>query len=127
MFRSRLGLEDYFGEWRDVVSTELLFASYMEFANSRSERHPMSREDMGRFLRQLGYKPRRPKRGVVGEHREDVPTPFGSHLVAKPLEKPQPPSYALSDLEQARALFTGATKLAIDWPDGQDEDAGGGA
>jgi len=40
VFKSRLGLEDYFSQWNDEVSTELLCASYSEYADHRRERHP---------------------------------------------------------------------------------------
>ena len=40
VFRSRLGLEKDFAAWHPKISTELLFASYLEFAKSRGERRP---------------------------------------------------------------------------------------
>ena len=36
VWKSKLGLEDYFGEWHDVVTTEVLFASYTEFARPKT-------------------------------------------------------------------------------------------
>jgi hypothetical protein len=43
IYKSKLGLDDHFGQWHDTVSTEVLFASYSEYAKSRNERHPMAR------------------------------------------------------------------------------------
>ena len=39
VFRSKLGLEEHFGIWHEKVTTEVLHASYVEFANGRRERH----------------------------------------------------------------------------------------
>ena len=59
VFRSKLGLEKHFAEWMPEVSTELLFASYTEFAERRRERHPLSRETLGRFMRKMEAQPKR--------------------------------------------------------------------
>jgi hypothetical protein len=55
VFRSQLGLEEYFGEWHEVASTEIIYESYLAFAKGR-ERHFMSREDLGVFMREMGCK-----------------------------------------------------------------------
>jgi hypothetical protein len=71
VFRSKLGLEEHFAAWHERVSTELLHSSYMEFARERRERHPLSRETLGRFLVKIGAKPKRftdATPGAVGEH-----------------------------------------------------------
>ncbi len=78
VFRSKLGLEAEFGQWREVVSMELLFASYREFARDRHERRPLSREDFGKFMKRMGGTPSRPQRGITGEHLTDEPTALGS-------------------------------------------------
>jgi hypothetical protein len=116
VFRSRLGLEALFTQWHNEVSTELLFASYTEFAERHHERHPMSRETMGRFLRRMGAKPKRLNRSPIGEHLTDEVDPFGrTHRVAKPFENPRPMGYSLGTLELARQGFTEATGLHIEW------------
>src|SRR4051794_35185982 len=67
VFKSKLGLEDYFSQWHEEISTELLFNSYLDFADRRRERHPLGRENIGRFLVKMGCKAIRPEKGVVGE------------------------------------------------------------
>ena len=47
VFKSKMGLESYFANWHDTVATELLCASYDEYAKSRNERHPMNRKKLG--------------------------------------------------------------------------------
>ena len=54
VYQSRHGLEDHFSQWHETVATELLYASYVDFASKRRERHPLSREHFGTFLRSLG-------------------------------------------------------------------------
>ena len=51
VFTSEIGLEDAFHEWLDPISTELLFKSYEKFCRAHNERHPLSRELLGRWLR----------------------------------------------------------------------------
>ena len=50
VFQSEHGNDRTFREWREQASTELLFASYQTFAKGHGERHPMSRETLGKFL-----------------------------------------------------------------------------
>jgi hypothetical protein len=50
VFRSRVGLEAEFAKWHERATTELLFASYIEFARERRERRPVTREELGRFF-----------------------------------------------------------------------------
>lgn len=115
VFRSRLGLEEEFAKWAEKVSTELLFASYMEFASARHERHPMSRETLGRFLRRMRCEPRRLQDFVVGEHITEVAGPFGTTRGAKVVTHPRPPGYSLGTLDAARTAFTDCTGLNVDW------------
>ncbi len=115
VFRSRLGLEETFAKWREDVSTELLFASYMEFAKERGERHPMSRETIGRFLVKMGCNPKRLRNSPVGEHITDEPAAFGTQRKAKPVIHPRPPAYSLGALGHARSAFIEVTGLHIDW------------
>ena len=78
VWKSKFGLEDYFGRWHEEVATELLFASYTEFADRRRERHPLTREAFGRFMVGLGAKQTRPRDVVTGEHITDVPAAYGT-------------------------------------------------
>jgi hypothetical protein len=118
IFRSRLGLEDYFGRWHEMVTTELLYASYAEFAERQRERHWLSREDFGKRLRKLGARPTRPKRGVIGEHITEASTGFGhTARVAEKIEKDNPMGYRLGVLTEAREAFTRAIGVQTDWQD----------
>ncbi|MCB8877599.1 primase-helicase family protein [Acidisoma silvae] len=120
VFRSRLGLEKHFAQWHDVISTELLFASYAEFAKERHERRPMTREQFGHFMRRMGGNPVRPRKGFGGEHIVDETNAFGgSARTAKPIEMTRPFSYKTGNLGDARAAFCEATKLEVTW--GTDE------
>lgn len=117
--QSRHGLDDWFGEWHEEVTTELLYASYSQFAASRHERHPLSRETLGREMRRLRAKPKRMFNAVVGEHVTDVDVSFGTTVRKGALIKRQaPPGYRLGTLQVARDEFTNATHLAVDWDDG---------
>jgi len=118
VFRSRLGLEAEFSCWHEEVSTELLFASYTEFAERRRERHQLSRESLGRFMRKVGAKPKRLVDAVVGEHLTDVANPFGgTSRKAASFHQPRPPGYHVGDMDLARTDFVTVTGLAVDWSD----------
>ncbi len=120
VFRSKLGLEEHFAVWHDVISTELLFASYTEFVQARRERHPISRESLGRFLAGAGAKPKRlsGRKGVVGEHMRRSPTSMvGQDRKPALLLHPRPPGYHLGGLGAAREAFSEATGLNVAWPD----------
>lgn len=126
VFRSKLGLEEYFGRWHEEIATELLYASYVEFAERRRERHPLTREQFGRFMVSLGAKPARPRDMVIGEHIADVQTPNGSARRAELIRHPKPPAYKLGSLVEARVAFSVVTKLPIEWPredEGEDQAA----
>jgi hypothetical protein len=115
VFQSQVGLEEYFGEWHDVVSTEVVYASYLAFAKGR-ERQIMSREDLGSFMREMGCKSTRPQKGVIGEHIAEVENKFGgTKRTAELVRKDRPPSYRLGSLEAARTAFEAATRLTIQW------------
>ncbi|WP_284946730.1 primase-helicase family protein [Acidisoma cladoniae] len=116
VFQSKLGLEKVFAEWHDVISTELMFASYSTFAEKRHERHPLSREHLGRFIRRMGGKPSRPRNLPVGEHITDEVGRFGEvSRSAKPIGHPRPPAYSTGSLSDARLCFEEATGLTIEW------------
>ncbi len=120
VYRSKLGLEAYFSEWREEETTEVLFASYSDFAAGRRERHPMAREAFGRFLLRVGAKSIRVRNAVVGEHIADVVTnQYGdtsrkAELIHKVVRST---GYSIGTLGLAREAFTAATGLAPDWPD----------
>ena len=120
VWKSRLGLESYFGEWHDVMTTEVLFTSYADFARTKNERHPLARETFGRFMVRMGAAPTRPVNEVVGERIADVETaPYGdTRRKAELLRKPgKGTGYNLGTLAHARAAFDGASGLKTTWPD----------
>jgi hypothetical protein len=96
VFQSRLGLEEYFGQWHETVTTELLFVSYGAFAKERGERRPRTREDLGRFLKGIGARPARLREAMVGEHITDVSGMYGSTRKAATRTDPRPPGYHLA-------------------------------
>jgi len=124
VFKSRLGLASHFSEWRDEASTDLLYESYSSFATERRERHPMSREALGRFAKEIiGAKPKRLHNADVGEHITDVENLYGSTTrKAQPHRKLRPWGYSLGSLVDARAAFARTTGLSVAW----EGDAGNG-
>jgi hypothetical protein len=101
VYASKLGLEGYFGQWHDTVSTELLYASYLAYMAERRLSHPISRESLGRFLRKVAQQVR-PSKGVVGEHLIDI----GGYRRGALNEQANPYSYSLGDHATARKTFT---------------------
>lgn len=104
VFRSKLGLEGHFGEWHEFVTTDVLFDSYRDFA--KGERHPMSREQIGKFLTGLKYKSGKPAHQVVGEHM----APHGAELIYN-----RKPGFYLGALDDARQAFEKITGLSSEW------------
>jgi hypothetical protein len=123
VFASKIGLEADFAVWHPKISTELLFASYLEFAKSHGERRPLSREGLGRFLAGLGATPIRWRSGVVGEHMADVPTPYGSTRKAELVRQERTCGYHVGHLDKARAEFSNKTGVSVTWDNGAPEQA----
>jgi hypothetical protein len=121
VWKSKLGLEDTFSTWHEVVATDLLYASYMDFAQQRRERHPMDREYFGRFLVQMKCRPTRARNLITGEHLEDHPQ--GGRQANVVRRKELSYGYKLGSLELARAGFIATTNLPIDWQEGSAEAA----
>ena len=117
VWRSKLGLEAYFSEWHETVTTEVLFASYTEFAKAKNERHPMAREAFGRFLVKMGGTASRPRNAVVGEHIADVPINQYGETTRKAalVKQDRSHGYSFGDLKAARQAFADATKLDGEW------------
>lgn len=119
VFRSRLGLEAELAAWQDRVTTELLHASYVEFAKARGERRILSRETLGRLLVTIGGKAGRWRNGVVGEHLTDETNMHGgSSRVAKLVRQERATGYYFGGIEPARDAFTEATGLDVAWDGG---------
>ena len=121
VFKSKLGLEEVFGVWDEgSCSTELLLASYREFAKDRNERRPANRVQLGKFMVKMGRIASRRRGGIVGEHRIAKKDATGRE--AEPFTKPNPSGYRLGDLSLARAAFEEKTKIVIEWDGGTVDD-----
>jgi hypothetical protein len=128
VYRSRLGLEEYFGDWHDELATEVLYASYIAYAQQARERHLLTREHFGKKIVSFGAKSTRLRNAVVGEHIADVKNDFGTTTrKAELIRHPRPPGYHLGILQESRKAFVAKTGLEIDWQDSGDhtEDADG--
>ena len=125
VWRSRLGLEDYFGEWHENVATDLLFDAYFSYAKGAGDRHPLSREGFGKFMTRMGADTCKIADAVVGERLGEVSNPFGgTSRVAQLVHKARGRGYRLGTLRQARYAFQRATKLSdLAWPEDDDADA----
>ena len=117
VWKSKLGLEDYFSEWHDEVTTEVLFGSYTEFAKAKNERHPMSREQLGVFMVRMGAKACRPRNAVVGEHIADVQINHHGDTKRKAdlVRKDRATGYGLGNLAISREAFARDTGLTTLW------------
>ena len=117
VYKSKLGLDQHFGEWHETITTEVLFASYSEFAKAKNERHTMAREAFGRFMISMGGKASKPRNAVVGEHITDVLINQHGDTTRKAalIKKERPNGYSFGNLMAARAAFTDATKLPVEW------------
>ncbi len=119
VFRSKLGLEEHLSAWHTPISTELLFASYTEFAKGRGERRVLTREGLGRFFAGLGAKASRWRNGTVGEHLAEELNAFGGTVrKAKLVKAARTYGYTLGSLDQARETFSKTTGLHVTWDSG---------
>ena len=117
VYQSRLGLEEYFHEWDETVTTELLYKSYLSFSKERHERRPVSREWFGRYMVKQGGISKRPDSGVTGERLGSEANSFGGTTrTAVKVVSNRPMSYRLGDLDAAREAFCSATGLVVNWP-----------
>jgi hypothetical protein len=119
VYKSQLGLEEYFDDWHEIVATEVLYKSYEVHAKSKGERHPMTREAFGKFMTEMGCKHGRPLDIVTGEHVADVSVGYGGSTARKSelILKDRAYGYRIGSLAEARAIFENATKLTPDWPE----------
>jgi Family of unknown function (DUF5906) len=115
VWKSKLGLEDTFSTWHPVMSTEVLYASYTEFAQQRRERHPLDREAFGRLMTEMKCRHCRARNLIIGERIEDHPCSGRQANVVR--RKGPSYGYRLGTLDLARAGFIAATNLPVDWQD----------
>ena len=122
VFKSRLGLEDYFGVWHEQMTTEVLFESYTIHTRVKGDRRPLGREAFGKFLVQMGATARRLRHAVVGEHITDTNSVYGrSERKTELVQVDRATGYHLGSFPIARVAFQTATALQVDWP-ADDED-----
>jgi len=120
VFDSRLGLEDHWQQWHNFLPTEVLFTSYIRYAEAHRERHPLSREIFGRWLTSTGANPGRMSDQAIGEHLIDVSeTDAAGHersrRVTELIRHDRPYGYSIGGLDDARSEFERFTGLDIDW------------
>ncbi|WP_036285541.1 primase-helicase family protein [Methylocystis sp. ATCC 49242] len=133
VYESKHGLPEFL-EWRDDLSKDLWFKSYVAYANSRRDRHTLNREDFGRRLLEMGVDgTRRTRHAVIGEGHargvsaiqiadEDGDTKVMARFAFEPI-RTQPGSRATPiyqygpTLAEAREKFAQATGLTPDWGD----------
>jgi hypothetical protein len=125
VLESKYGLSDTFSAWMPEVTTELLYKSYLGFADRRRERHPISRETLGRFMKEIGAQPDRLSDGIIGEELARVvdDDTGHAHTQGQVVRKARPGSYVLGTLGLARAAFADATGLAVEWDGAEDVQA----
>lgn len=111
--RSKLGVESYFSEWHDVVSTEVLFKSYEEFASSKRERRPLGREQFGKLMARMGNHQCKIRNAVIGEHLAESED---GGRAARPVIQDRANGYRLGMLASARTQFAQVTGLTVEWP-----------
>jgi hypothetical protein len=101
----------------------------MHYCCRRHERHPLSREHLGRWFAQtLGAEPARRRNQPVGEHvveaeqsRRFQGQSITHHGRIAELITGTAYGYDLGSLEEARAAFCAATKLNPRWPEGEEK------
>lgn len=107
VWKSRHGLK-YFAQWHEFAPTELLFDSYLQWAQETREKHTMTREQLGAFMTSVYPKKRPSGSYVIGE----VPLldgPGGNEVI----EQSRPAGYELRALTPARNAFS--KKLCLDF------------
>jgi hypothetical protein len=117
VFKSRLGMDEYFGQWQSQMASDLLFDAYAAQAKAHGDRHPMGREAFGRFMVRMGASGTRARNVVTGERMADVENIHGgTSRRAALVRSDRAHVYKLGDLKAARQAFCAVTGLQIDWP-----------
>ena len=112
IFDSKNGLEDAFNIWTDTVSNKLLFLSYVAFSERNKERHPLQREEIGKFIGSFADQCRI-RDAIIGERMTDSE---GARRVAEVLrDNGQLRGYRVGTLTDARASFERVTGLQVEW------------
>jgi hypothetical protein len=115
---SRCGMADQFTQWTPQLTTGLLYLSYTAYAVRQHERRPISREVIGRFMRSVGATPVRITDGIIGEELTRTTDDDGRMVtMGRVVTHGRAGGYALGSLVDARAAFTTATGLSVEWED----------
>jgi hypothetical protein len=117
VFKSKYGMEDYFSEWREWVSTSVLFESYADHAKARNDRYLLSQGDFGKFMADLGIAQQR-RNGVIGERL----CPNAGMARAELVKSARPHGYWLGTLDEARGKFEQVTKITTDYQRSEPDD-----
>jgi hypothetical protein len=119
VFKSRLGLDDVFGEWMPEIAMELAHESYAIFAKERGERRAISREDLGNFLAAMKAEKIQPRNVPLGESMQDVDNFSGgsNRRAVVVRSKNGRTAYAVGKLSVARAAFTQHCGFNVKWHD----------
>jgi hypothetical protein len=118
LYQSKFGVP-LFAEWGQIVSTEILWSSYLQWADATGERWRQTREMLGRRLTELGYQSCRPRgKSVIGEVEVLTSDPRqrgGAYLDKEAvMEADHQPSYNVGTLRQARDAFILKTGIVGD-------------
>lgn len=124
VLKSKFGLDNEFRKWMPKMSTELLYESYIQYAQQRHERRPMSLEAFATFFKNdlKHEKIRLDKSGIVGEHVNNETNMYGDvKRVPRLLVKNRPWGYKIGDLDSARDMFMRVTKITVEWDEDDDD------
>jgi hypothetical protein len=115
VFESRLGLEHHWQQWHDFLPTEVLYASYAHYCRGRHERHPLSRELFGQWMRTTKAVPGQMRNQATGEHMVDAVTDGRTSRIAELIMHAKPHGYSIGALDDARLMFCSVTGLNVEW------------
>lgn len=111
--------QDWFQEWHDEVSTQVLEASYQQFMRKRRfggealSRGELCKQVVAKFAMRDKYL----TKAVVKER----PRTGGGYRPTQPVVAKRAPGYVLGSLKDARTKFNEITKLNIEFPPAIDE------
>jgi hypothetical protein len=127
VWQSQRGLEEEFEQWYDEMSTDLLYASYRQFAAASRERYPLARNKLGEFLWKIATaKAFGTKHTVLlGEKYCKMDNAWQPRLNVTKKN-----GYVLGSLDEARKAFCKFLNIEINWEPAQlaeDSDSSGDA
>jgi hypothetical protein len=116
---SRHGLAE-FNEWHDVVSTELLSRSYLQWCGDNRVQRPMTRAQLGVRMTAIYDRIRPRGQHIIGEVEaatKTVPGTNSSGFLADDLiiRVDRPHGYLVNSIEEAQARFADARGVTGEW------------